>query len=604
VSLTVRDIGRLPLPGTDVPGSFAFTPDGSALTYLHAGDDTLVRSLWWHDLASGQRTLLLGPQAGSTDEESLPPEERLRRERTRTSTLGVTEHAWARDAMTLVVPVAGRVLVASGTTWPTTPLSLPGIEDAQSAAPSPDGRNVAIVRGGDLWLSAPDGRALRRLTTAAEPGVFSGLAEYAAAEELDRFDGLWWSRDSSRLAFAHVDERRVPPFFIADLAAAHPSGEEQRYPFAGGPNALVTLRVLDVAGGTASTVDIDMAPDDYLARVVAEPTGGWLVAVLPRDQRRLRWLRVDRAGAARELWVESAEPWINLDDATRVLADGRILRAPETGGFRHLELRLADGSLDRRLPAGSWCVTSVAGIDEQGGRVLVVGTRDGTTERHLYAVRLDASSPDESPERLTPEPGWHEVVADGHARRWVDSWSSPEHGPRSVIRGADGSTLPLQDALADATRVGVDPPRLLELRAADGLTKLDALFYPAEGAGPGPAPCVVWVYGGPHAQNARRSWDASVHPLRRYLAQHGAAVLVVDNRGSANRGLAFEAALRGQLGGVEVDDQVAAVRQLAEMGWVDLGRVAITGGSYGGFMTLMAMLRHPDIFRVGVAVSP
>jgi dipeptidyl-peptidase-4 len=142
------------------------------------------------------------------------------------------------------------------------------------------------------------------------------------------------------------------------------------------------------------------------------------------------------------------------------------------------------------------------------------------------------------------------------------------------------------------------------MTAADGATSLDAALYrPTEPAAT-PPPCVVWVYGGPHAQYVKNAWEMTVSPLRQYLAQSGVAVLVVDNRGSNYRGLAFEAPLAGHLGGVEIGDQCAAVEQLAAAGEIDGSRVAITGGSYGGFMTLMSVIRRPDVFRCGVAISP
>jgi dipeptidyl-peptidase-4 len=606
--LTLEEIGRLPLPGMDVPAAHAFAPDGSGLTYLHAGDDTLVRSLWWEPIAGGEPALLLGPLETSSREASLSREERLRRERTRTSALGVTEYAWARDAMTLVVPMGGRVLVATGPSWPAAALPVPDIEDAQAAAPSPDGRRVAVVRGGDVWVvsvaSGSDAPA-RQITAGAEGGLFRGLPDYAASEELGRQEGLWWSRDSGRLAIARVDERGVPAMSISHLGAPQAEVEHHRYPFAGGPNAHVTLEVHDLASGSAVEVDLGMAADDYLARVVAEPSGGWLVAVLPREQRILRWLRVTATGSARDLWRESSDPWINLDDTTRVLADGRILRATEETGFRHLVLRGPDGSLPRQITAGDWSVTAVSGVDEEARRVLFVATADGATERHLYSVPLDAQSPVRSPERISAEPGWHEVTADGSGRRWVDRWSSLEHAPRAELRSAEAGRRPLHATAHDVAGDGVTAPRQLSLLAADGATPLHALLYsPAVETGAPPPPCVVWVYGGPHIQYAVNAWEAAVHPLRRYLAQHGAAVLVVDNRGSANRGLGFEAPLCGHLGGVEIDDQAAAVEQVGAMGLIDVHRIGIVGGSYGGFMTVMAMLRRPELFGVGVAIAP
>jgi dipeptidyl-peptidase-4 len=606
--LTLASLGQLPLPGTDIPAGIAFTPDGNALTYLQSADDSLVRSLWWHDLTTGQRRVILGPQTGTEHETAFSHEEHLRRERTRTSELGVAEFSWATHTPqpTLMVPVAGQVFVGSGQRAADELAPLPGVDGASAAVLAPDGHHVAFVRDGDLWVASVDGSTPpRRLTHDAEPGVFNGRAEFVAAEELDRHDGAWWSRDSRHLAVAHVDERHIPPFAIAHLGTGAPHHEEHRYPFAGGPNARVTLRIAALDGSALVDVNLGAADDDYLARVVAEASGSWLVAVLPRAQRSLRWLRVEPDGSAAELWTEHSEPWLNLDAHTRALDDGSILRSTEATGFRHLELRAVDGRLLRRLTAGDWVVTDVVYIDEERDEVLFIGTADGATQRHLYSVSLDADRPQDRPARLTGQPGWHAVVASRDGSHWADTWSSLEHAPSVTVHARDGdATVTVHASAGDAAAHGRRAPELLSLTAADGATPLDAALYrPAEPAAK-PPPAAVWVYGGPHAQYVKDAWEMTVAPLRQYLAQSGVAVLVVDNRGSNFRGLAFEAPLAGHLGGVEIADQCAAVEQLVAAGEIDGSRVAITGGSYGGFMTLMSVIRRPDVFRCGVAVAP
>lgn len=598
---TLEDLERLAWGGADAPGSARFAPDGRSITYLFSGDGSLVRSLWRHDLLTGDRALLAAPLPQTIEEGSLSLDEHLERERTRISELGVTGYAWASDAprATLLVPQGGRLFVGVGPGIDAGLRELPGVTEARGPRLSPDGARLACVVGGDLHVVPIEGGKPMRLTHDAGDGVFNGLADYIAAEELDRYEGAWWSADSRSIAFEHVDERGVPPFAVAP-------GELHRYPFAGGPNARVGLRVATMGGHVARDVDLGMRPDDYLARVVPHPEGGWLVAVLPREQRALRWHRVGADASAEPLWTEESDPWVNLDDLTSVLPDGRILRGSERSGFRHLELRTPAGKLDRVLTAGEWMVTELVGISRARGEVLFAATRDGVTERHLYAVAIDAPRPIHDPQRLTSEPGWHEFVARADGERWIDTWSDLEHAPSVAVGSRDGSSMPIHAPLTTAARERLAPPELTELVAADGRTTLHAAIYrDGRPVSPGRAePGVVWVYGGPHRQYAKRSWEATADPLRQYLAQSGATVVVIDNRGSAWRGVAFEAAVEGRLGGNEVADQAAGVRQLVERDVLRSGGVGIYGGSYGGFMTLMAMAQEPDLFRVGVAIAP
>lgn len=601
----LEDLSRLALPGADGPSAVRFAPDGRGITYLQADAGSLVQSLWRHELATGERSLLAGPSAEAEDEARLSQREHLERERRRSTALGVTEYAWLVDGPepVLLVPMGGRAFVRVGES---VLRPVQGVHGAEAIVGAPDGSVIAFVGEGDLWIAPVAGGELRRLTHDAADGVVNGLAEYAAAEELDRFEGMWWSCDSAAIAFAHVDERGIPRFPIAHLGDERPFHEEHRYPFAGGPNALVSLRVASLRGGSVQEVALPLVPGGYLARVVSHPGGGWLVALLPRDQRTLAWYHVTPEATVRHLWTEAAEPWINLDDDTRVLPDGRVLRSTERTGHRHLELRAPGGELLAQLTAGDWSITSVAHVDADAGAVNFHGLADGPNEQHLYRVPLDAASPVTRPKRLTVEAGWHSATFAADGARWIDAWSDLEGGPRIVLHDA---LSPDQERIVvpptvDSAGIGVAPPELLQVVAADGATRLQAALYRPHEPHSAPPPCVVWVYAGPHQRYVKRDWATTAHPLRQYLAAAGVAVLVVDGRGSAQRGLEFEGAIQGRLGVAEVADQAGAVRQLAQRGEIDASRVAITGGSYGGFMTLRAMAAEPELFRAGVAVAP
>ncbi|MCC6382254.1 MAG: DPP IV N-terminal domain-containing protein [Dehalococcoidia bacterium] len=600
-TITVEQVARYPRPGMTVPGRLGFTPDSKAVTYLYSAGGDLVRSLWRYDLASGDARAVAGPVAGSSSEAALSREEELRRERLRLRELGVTEYQFASKALgeVLLVPSGGRLSVSRD--------GLPFVElgecaGAQDPRLSPDGAYVAFVRDGDLHVADVATGSVRRLTFAAEPGLTSGLAEFIAQEELDRARGFWWSPDSARVAFVEADERHIPEYPIVHQGTPAVDVERHRYPFAGEANARLRLGVVDVVSGALVWMDLGGAADVYLADVYWTPGGALAADVLSRDQRTLRLLRFDD-GRPVVLVEEQQDPWLNLGHDTRFLASGEILRGSERTGYRHLFLHAADGALVRQLTAGEWVVTRLVGVDEGRRLAYVLGTRDGALERHLYAVPLDGGDV----LRLTDEPGWHDAVLSEDGEWLLDTWSNRHSAPVVVLeptRGG-GSRVLFANEGHSAEALGLDPPELLTLTAADGVTPLDAALYPPPAMEPGRRyPLVVSLYGGPHAQSVYEAWALTVDLRAQYLARQGYFVLKVDNRGSANRGLAFEAPLWRHMGSVELEDQVAAVHQLVAAVAVDPERVGVYGWSYGGYMTAMAMFRASDVFRVGVAGAP
>ena len=591
----------LPRPGTDHPTRIEFSRDGQAITFLAPEPGDNVRSLWRLDLLDGTRAILAGADRASR---ALTQEEELRRQRRREVGFGITDYRRADDADVIVALQGGRC-IASRNGRPAA--ELVRVNRPQAVYPDPSGQRIAWVVAGDLWCGEIAKRTARRLTHDAEAGVTNGLEDYLAAEELDRFEGAWWSRSGAELLFAHIDERHIPLVSVAaaEAAAGRARREKYRYPFAGGPNPRTSLRISTPDGEVQHDVDLDFA-DGYLARVVPHPAGGWLVAALPRHQTSLLWYLVDASGTATELWIERSQPWVTLDNATLIVSDGRLVRATEATGYRHLELRSAEGAPVRRLTTGSWVVTDLVHVDEARGEVTFVGTADGVLERHLYSVPLDAREPVAKPHRLTAESGWHVVTMSDDGNRWVDTWSSRRTPARVVVRSRDESPdVIVHEPSADPTRAGLIVPDLTTVPAADGATDIHvAIFRPQR---PERAPvggAVVWVYGGPHSQYVCEGWELTVEPYRQALVRSGFTVIVADNRGTANRGLAFESPIANAFGTIEVDDQVAVLEALARRGEVDLDRVGITGISYGGYLTVRAMIGRPGLFRAGVAGAP
>ncbi len=421
---------------------------------------------------------------------------------------------------------------------------------------------------------------------------------------MDRASGFWWSPDGTRLAYTEVDESTIPVYPIVHQGKAAWEVESPRSPFAGGPNARIRLGVVPAGGGETVWVRIsDKDEDFYLARVRFDEDGSLLVQVESRDQKSLRLLRADpRTGDVRPLLEDRSGSWINLHDDLRPLRDGRFLWSSESTGFRHLELRARDGSLVRRLTEGDWAVDDLEGVDEIEGLVYFSAAKDGVTERHLYRVALDGGPA----ARVTTEPGWHKTTCARDGRLFVDVHESAAAPPRAILKDVSGRQVRVLDANSDPEprSLALRPPELVTLKAKDGSVLHGALYRPQPLKPGAKYPAIVRVYGGPTAQTVMDGWEVTADLRAQYLARHGYVVFRLDNRGTPRRGKAFETALAGHLGSVEVEDQVAGARYLAGLPYVDGKRLGIYGWSYGGYMAARCLLLAPELFRAAVAGAP
>lgn len=621
--VTFEDIAHLPLLGMNAPVAPRFSPDGRHLCYLYSAEGTLTRDLWVYDRETGHEFPLRAGTGGDSDA-TVSREEALRRERQRQMASGVTSYAWCEQGDALLVPAGGGVYVRQGIEGGPRLVAEGGCIDPRL---SPDGRRVAFVRDGELYAVdlALEGGEPRRLTfdapAAEEHGdrpLTNGLAEFVAQEEMGRSGGFWWSPDGESLAYEQVDASPVPVFLIPHPGADEVDLEAHRYPFAGKANVRVRLGVVGADGGETRWLPLSDEPDFYLARVAWTPDGTLLVQLQSRDQTRLDLVRFDIATGERTLlFQERSEPWLNLTDDLRFLRREddpperyQILWSAERDGRRSLFLYepngkpVGDGRPIAAAALGAVYIDEVRALDSERGHVYIEGWNTTPTERHLFRVAIA----DGSVERLTAEPGTHRATLPPDFSCYTDSFSSLGNPPSLTLRRMDGSTIArLQADAPPDERLAVlqlQPPELLTVTARDGETLHGALYRPASVPQSGRAPVVVQVYGGPHAQTVTNEWALTANMRAHLLTQAGFCVFRLDNRGSARRGLAFEGAIAGNLGDLEVRDQVDGVRYLATLPQVDSERVGVYGWSYGGYMALMCLARAPEVFKAGVAGAP
>ena len=583
-----------------LPFSPRFTPDGSAVVFLRSGPRDPVLRLYEYTVATGRERELITPaRILGGAEEKLSPEERAHRERARVTLRGFTKFDLSADGRRVLVELSGRLYVVGRVEG--TVAALPG-QDWIDPRFSPDGAAVAAVAGGELHVIDLASGGDRTLTSGATETLSHGTAEFAAQEEMGRFEGYWWSPDSQWLAYQETDAAAVEPRYIAD--PLHPEVPPQKYlyPRAGSANARVRLGVIARTGGATQWIDWDADHFPYLTRVVwKEPGAPLTLLVQDRAQQEQRLLAANpRTGTTRELLRETDAAWLNLDmgaELPRWLTGGRqFLWTTESRGDWQVELRDDRGALVRELTPPGFGYRGLVGADTAGGFVYVRASAD-PTESQIWKLPL-AGGPGVP---LTNGRGERKAQLSDNGRMLLESFNLLDGAAGTRVRAADGR--PVGDLAAEAESPAVWP--VLELTRTKGGERsyFAAILRPHDFQPGRKYPVILSVYAGPGFTVVTTSLRAYFND--QWLADQGYVVVRLDGRGTPWRGRDWERAIRGNLIDVALHDQVEGLQALgAQHPELDLTRVGVYGWSFGGYFSAMATLRRPDVFKAGVVGAP
>ena len=581
------------------PSSFSWSPVGAALAYVEPQDGQDL--LWLYDAVTGDKRVVLDPakSPGNIDVTSAqwsPQGDRL--------LLAGDEALWLLDTATGDL----KALVAGG-----------GAKTGLMF--TPDGTRLSYVQDNDLYVVGIDDGQIQRLTADGGETVFNGGLDWVYNEELATRaaqPAYAWSADGQWLIYLRLDESAVHSDPVTDYRPVPATVSYTRYPTAGTANPVASLHAL-TPGALAPPLQIPLPADtEYVL-----PFFTWtpdsnqaLFITVNRDHTELTlnaW--TPQSGEVRTLIRETDPNWINEERyvAPIFLGDGgQFLWLSERDGFMHLYLYSRDGTLVKQLTQGDWMIDSSAWdlltagrpvhVDPAGASAYFITTQASPLERQIY--RLDVASGDL--EQLSQEPGFHLFALSGDGQYLVEQSSNVDTPPVTRIVRTDGSGV---EILAEVAGPALDLPQLtcefVTVKAHDG-TDLYAQLVKPENFDPSRRyPVVVHWYGGPGLQMVSNRYGATniFNIIERDVlyTQEGFLVWRLDNRGSFGRGHAFETPIFGELGKAALDDQLAGIEYLKTLPYVDATRIGTDGKSFGGYMTLYALLHAPDVFRCGVA---
>ena len=469
----------------------------------------------------------------------------------------------------------------------------------------------AVSKNGSLYVIYANGA--ERLVAERENDQIT-YGEYVSRNEFGIDGGTFWAPNNRKVAFYRKDESKVTSFPLLDITTRTGSLKEIKYPMAGMDSENVQLGIFDVVTGETvyAAVD-DFGYDRYLTNITWSPDGEMIyIQVLDRSQKHLKLnaYSAQTGDFIKTILTEDNEKYVEPFDPLYFIKNQNffIYRTANRDGYRNLYLCDNDGNI-RRLTSVD---ADVKYVGNDGRYVYYTSAEVSPVENHLFRIELKnlkkgvAKASFGKPQRLTFAEGWHEIQLSPDCRHFIDSYSSL-CTPRVVnLCTSDGkilnNLLTADDPTLDYAYTEIS---LGTVKSADGqYDNYYRLIKPKDFDPSKKYPVIVYVYGGPHSQMVQNTYLAQLRRWEMYMAQRGYLVYVQDNRGTENRGIAFEQAIHGQCGQAEMADQIEGVKMLMDLPYVDKERIGVHGWSYGGFMTISLITNYPDIFKVAVAGGP
>ncbi|MBK9391110.1 MAG: S9 family peptidase [Bacteroidetes bacterium] len=472
---------------------------------------------------------------------------------------------------------------------------------------SPEGSKIAYTKNKDLYVYDLVNNKEIRLTTDASEKVYNGYASWVYFEEIlgrpSRYAAFWWAPDGSKIAYLRSDDSDVPVFTLNRLDepdGIHGKLEVVPYPKAGDPNPKVKMGIADIATTKTTWVKTDYSVDQYIAWPFwTNDSKKLAIQVVNRDQNELKIILAEPStGDYSEIYNESRRTWVEFREDIYVMENGTgfIIRSFKND-WENLYYYGWDGKLISQITNFNFRVNSIDRVDEAQKMVYFSATGSESTDMHAYRVSLDGKNL----LQITKGEGTHNLSISPNGTYFIDTWNSLSLAGSIVAYDKKGK--PIRE-IYKFDQPEFDPAKhakveFVKIPTADGLFNMPAIItYPLNFDPSKKYPVIFTIYGGPDSKNVYNRWQGN-NPS--WYAQNGIVTFTVDHRGSGQFGKKGLDYMYRCLGKWEVLDYEDAVKWLREKSWVDASRMGMTGGSYGGYMTCLALTKGADYWTHGIA---
>jgi dipeptidyl-peptidase 4 len=475
---------------------------------------------------------------------------------------------------------------------------------------SPDGKKIAYTRNKDLYVYDLLSGTETRLTFDASDKVYNGYASWVYYEEIlgrsSRYAAFWWSPDGTKLAYLRTDESEVPVFTLNRLDepdGLHGLIEAVPYPLPGDPNPKVKMGIADIGTGETTWVKTDYNVDQYIAWPFWTTDSKRLaIQIVNRDQNDLKIILADPAsGDFIQIYNESRKTWVEFFEDIYVLKNGSgfILRSCRSD-WHNLYLCGFDGTRALQLTNFNFMVTAIDRVDEDEKVIYFYATGNESTDKHLFRIGLDGKNLIQ----ITSGDGTHTVSISPKGNYMVDTWSSVAN-PGSIVL-LDKKASIIREVYSFNTQetdhVRNSKSEMVRIMTSEGHFNMPAIItYPINFDPSKRYPVVFITYGGPGSKDVSNSWQDG-NPA--WYSLNDIITFTVDHRGSGQFGMKGMDYLHRNLGKWEILDYTDAVKWLRSKPYVDSTRIGITGTSYGGYITCLALTKGADYWTHGIAGMP